>query len=187
MFSTLVSVALFASVAVNGVLADFAINSPVLTQCQESTVSWEPTKGPYTLLAVKSTDPCGDALVDIGDFATTLTKWKVNVPSGTKIILSVTDSEDNEAWSNELTVGPSSDASCLTGATSSSSSAASTPSAPSVADNTGSGTTPSAGGVEALGGAANAADPFSQSNGAISSAAAPIAALTGLVAAFILL
>ncbi|KAF6759934.1 hypothetical protein DFP72DRAFT_806177 [Ephemerocybe angulata] len=104
MYSTLITaVALFVVPA----LAGFAINNPDLKQCSDAKISWEPTKGPYNIIAVDAADPCGEPLAEIGDFAdgTSKTTWKVTIPAGTVVQLSIADANDNEAWSGNLTVG----------------------------------------------------------------------------------
>jgi hypothetical protein len=111
MFSTLVKVALFAPLAIQGVLA-FAVNNPVMNQCEETTISWERTDDPYNVIVVAAANPCGDALADLGDFNTTITKWKVTIPAGTVVQVSVVDSKEEEAWSGNITVGAG-DSSCL--------------------------------------------------------------------------
>jgi hypothetical protein len=145
MFSTLLTVALFVAPAIQGVLADFAISSPALTQCKKANISWEPTEGPYNLIVVKASDPCGDALVEVGDFDTTHIDWTANIPAGTKVQLSLVDKNDQEAWSKVITVGDSSDASCLssTGSGSASASASAASASSSAASLTGAGSTSS--------------------------------------------
>jgi hypothetical protein len=119
MFFTLFTVALFVAASIRGVSAGFAINSPQLVQCKTSKVSWEPTSPPYNVIVTRASDMCGEPLVEIGDFYNTSTQWTVKIPSGTEVYISVVDSKEEEAWSNKITVGPSSDASCLTGSGSS--------------------------------------------------------------------
>ncbi|PPQ65278.1 hypothetical protein CVT26_000238 [Gymnopilus dilepis] len=188
MFSTLFTVALFVAPAIQGALANFAINSPTLVQCQKAQISWEPTKGPYNLIVVKASDPCGDPLVDLGDFNKTAITWTANIPAGTEVQLSLLDAEDNEAWSKTLTVGTSSDASCLHGASSAVSTPAATP-VPSPAASTPSDSagdaTPSD--VDPVGAANAGSNPFS--NGAINArqASTPLLAIAGLAAVFALL
>ena len=41
--------------------------------------------------------------VDLGDIQATLTNWKVNLPAGTEVVLSVIDAKDQEAWSKKVT------------------------------------------------------------------------------------
>ncbi|KDR76339.1 hypothetical protein GALMADRAFT_67518 [Galerina marginata CBS 339.88] len=193
MFSTLLTVALFVAPAIQGVFADFAISSPNLVQCGSSKITWEPTKGPYNLIVVKASDPCGDALVEVGDFHTTSIDWKTSVKAGTQVQLSLVDADDNEAWSKTITVGASNDASCLsaagtTPASSTPGSAGTGGSTPSTPAGTTPGADSSSSGIAAPVGAANAGtNPFS--NGAItaSQASTPLLALAGLVTVFALL
>ncbi|EFI27909.1 hypothetical protein CC1G_14400 [Coprinopsis cinerea okayama7 len=116
MYSTLVSVALFALPA----LASFAINNPESVQCETTRISWPPTTGPYNLIVVDANEPCGEPLAEIGDFTTTYVDWEVAIPAGTVIQYSVADAEDTEAWSANITVSGGSNRSCLPGGASSS-------------------------------------------------------------------
>lgn len=109
MFSTLFTVALLAASA----FADFAVNTPTLTQCQDAQISWQNTKAPYNIIAVPSQNPCGDALADLGDHNATSITWKVALLAGTKVQLSVEDANGDEAWSGIITVAKSSDVSCI--------------------------------------------------------------------------
>jgi len=163
MFSTLVKVALFAPLAIQGALA-FAVNNPVMNQCEETTISWQATKGPYNGIVVAAANPCGDALADLGDFTTTLTKWNVTIPAGTLVQISIVDSEDDEAWSGNITIGAG-PSSCLS-STSNSPTSTPTGSSPSSTPSSSSGSSDSNsdGGIGPLG-AANAG-----SNGLLSSA-----------------
>jgi hypothetical protein len=135
-----------------------------MNQCEETTISWQATDGPYNAIVVAAANPCGDALADLGDFNTTITKWTVTIPAGTVVQVSIVDSKDDEAWSGNITVGAG-DSSCLPAAkptpssTPSGSSSSSTPSGSS-----GSSDSNSDGGVSPLG-AANAG-----SNGFLNSA-----------------
>jgi hypothetical protein len=112
MFSTFFTVALFVAAGIHGVSAAFAVNSPELKQCQPAKISWAPTQGPYNVVVTKASDPCGEPLVDLGDFKTTVTQWTVNLPSGTEVQVSVLDAKDQEAWSSKITIGAG-DSSCL--------------------------------------------------------------------------
>ncbi|KAG5730959.1 hypothetical protein E4T56_gene7146 [Termitomyces sp. T112] len=109
MFSTLLTVALFAAPA----LADFAVNTPNLVQCQSAEISWAPTTGPYNLIVVSAEDPCGDALFDLGDHDGTSIHWTAALPAGANVQISVEDSTGDEAWSGVITVGKSNDSSCV--------------------------------------------------------------------------
>jgi hypothetical protein len=113
MFATFFTLALVIAPAIQGALAEFAISSPALTQCQDAKISWEKTKGPYNLIIVKPDDPCGDAILDLGDHDGTVLNWKVTLPAGLKVQLSLEDADGDEAWSGPITVGDSADASCV--------------------------------------------------------------------------
>jgi len=104
------------------------MNTPVLNQCQTATSSWNPTKGPYNIIVVSAAKPCDEPLQDLGNTDKTSIKWTVTIPAQTVVEVSVADAIGNEVWSGEITVGPSSDSSCLT--------------APSNVAGTGTGSTP---------------------------------------------
>ncbi|TFK33248.1 hypothetical protein BDQ12DRAFT_446196 [Crucibulum laeve] len=195
MYSTLLTVALLFAPALQGVFAEFAINTPDLVECEDAKISWQPTKGPYNLIVVPASDPCSEALVEIGDFNQTSITWKTSVPAGTKVVLSLEDGDGDEAWSGEIEVGKGS------GTCSSSSSAvpsgSAAPSQASAAPSTG-GTTlvipPAASSAAADStasvapvGAANAGtNPFS--NGALNTRqiSTPVMALSALAVAIAL-
>ncbi|KAH9481415.1 hypothetical protein JR316_0005941 [Psilocybe cubensis] len=191
MFSTLLTVALFVAPAIQGVFADFAINSPNLVQCKTSRISWEPTKAPYNLIIVKASDPCGDALVDLGDFNKTFLDWPAKIKAGTVVQLSLVDANDQEAWSKNITVGASTDASCLStnlaGSASSSVKPSATPASSSIASGTDSSDSSSTGLAAPVGAANAGTNPFSSGAISTSQATTPLLALAGLVAAFTML
>ncbi|KAG6883043.1 hypothetical protein C0992_009881, partial [Termitomyces sp. T32_za158] len=81
--------------------------------CQEAPISWAPTTGPYNLIVVAAEDPCGDALFDLGDHDGTSIHWTAALPAGAQVQLSLEDSTGDEAWSGVITVGKSSDSSCV--------------------------------------------------------------------------
>lgn len=80
MFSTLFTIALFATVAIGQGSPALSINTPSLTQvgnsvpyhdradlhtgippqCQDAQISWDTTERPYNLIVVLATDPCGN-------------------------------------------------------------------------------------------------------------------------------
>ncbi|KDQ57156.1 hypothetical protein JAAARDRAFT_157271 [Jaapia argillacea MUCL 33604] len=123
MFATLISTTFFFALAIQAVVADFTIDTPTFTQCQKSQVTWQDTgAGPYNLVVVPGSDPCGDVLADLGDHAGTSMTWLVNLAAGTSVELSLEDASGNEAWSGVITIGSSSDSSCLPAAASSASS-----------------------------------------------------------------
>jgi hypothetical protein len=141
MYSTLITaVALFAVPVLR--VAAFAVSEPELTQCESAKISWEGTKGPYNVILVDAAEPCGEPLAEVGDFDKTFTNWKVAIPAGKVVQISIADSKDDEAWSGNITVKASSDSSCLTGASSSTATgSAASPSSSSTNSLTGGSTT----------------------------------------------
>ncbi|GBE87983.1 predicted protein [Sparassis crispa] len=133
MFATLITVALFSTLTIQGAQAQgLSIDTPTIAQCQAVTVTWTSTNNPpYNLVVVNSDDPCGDAIDDLGDYNGLATNWTVNVPAGMSVTFSLMDSQGDEAWSGDMVVGQSDDASCLS-ANSSVSSASSGSSSASV-------------------------------------------------------
>ncbi|KAG1856458.1 hypothetical protein F4604DRAFT_1798523 [Suillus subluteus] len=128
MFATLFSVTLFVALAIQGVFAaDLTIDTPSLTQCGSVQINWTASSPPYDLLVVPADDLCGEALLDLGQQTGLSYQWDVALASGTAVVFFIQDSEDNEAWSGTMTVGASSDTSCLTGTTPTTSSPAGTP------------------------------------------------------------
>ncbi|KAA1467634.1 hypothetical protein DENSPDRAFT_877479 [Dentipellis sp. KUC8613] len=113
MFATLFTVTLLSAGAIKGALAGLAINSPTLVQCEDAHVSWASTKGPYNLIVTPGDEPCGDAIVDLGDHDGTTMTYNVALPAGQKVLLSLQDANGDEAWSQELTVQPGSNSACL--------------------------------------------------------------------------
>ncbi|KAG1823947.1 uncharacterized protein BJ212DRAFT_1327254 [Suillus subaureus] len=114
MFATLFSVTLFAALAFQGVFADFTIDTPSLTQCGSVQINWTASSPPYDLLVVPADDPCDEALVDPGQQTGLSYEWNVALASGTEVVFFIEDSQGNEAWSGTMTVGASSESSCLT-------------------------------------------------------------------------
>jgi hypothetical protein len=108
MFATLLSVALFSLLAIQGVTAQFNIETPTsITACKPITFSWDNTKAPpYNLVIVGSTEPCGDILADLGDHTGTSFTWnKVVLPAsfiGKDVTLSLEDANGDEAWSGPI-------------------------------------------------------------------------------------
>ncbi|ETW83170.1 hypothetical protein HETIRDRAFT_417157 [Heterobasidion irregulare TC 32-1] len=133
MFSTLVSATLVSVLAIQGARAAFTIDTPVLTQCQDTHITWSQSQAPYNLLIVPSADPCGDSLADLGDHNGLSMTWKVNLAAGTKVMLSLEDGSSDEAWSADIVVQPSNDTSCLSGAAASSVIASASAAASSIA------------------------------------------------------
>jgi len=113
MFSTLLTVALFAPLALKGVNAEFACSTPELTQCQEGKITWEPTTGPYHVYVVDPADPCGEEIAHLTDTDNTWYPFQVPFPAGMNVQFYIEDSTGDEAWSGSITVGESSDSSCI--------------------------------------------------------------------------
>ncbi|KAJ7475933.1 hypothetical protein FB451DRAFT_262913 [Mycena latifolia] len=193
MFATLLTLALFAAPALNGVAA-LSIETPSLTQCGSAHISWDATKGPYNLIVVDSADPCGDVLADLGDHTTTSITWKVDFAANKTLMFSLEDANGDEAWSGEMKVAASSDASCLNNAAAAASSSAvvagssskSTIAATATVGAAGAAVT---GGSSSTGDDGTTADPLgaaSGSNGAAALHMNPVMALCALFAAFAL-
>ncbi|KAG2072808.1 hypothetical protein BDR04DRAFT_1095981 [Suillus decipiens] len=117
MFATLFSVTLFVALAIQGVFADFTVDTPSLTQCGNAQITWTASSPPYNLLVVPADDPCDEALVDLGQLSGLSYQWNVALAAGTAVVLFIEDSQENEAWSGTMTVGASNDSSCLTSTT----------------------------------------------------------------------
>jgi len=117
MFTTFFSLSLILAL-VQSVLAQyggFMIDTPTLVQCQSAQITWTSTGNPpYDLLIVPANDPCGHAIEDLGNQTSTSMNWNVNIAAGTQVALSLMDAVGNEAWSGTITVGDSSNTSCLT-------------------------------------------------------------------------
>ncbi|KAJ3777152.1 hypothetical protein EV361DRAFT_867578 [Lentinula raphanica] len=116
MFTTLVTVTLFAVAAINGAAADTTpdVETPSnVTTCAPTNISWTPTTGPYDAIIVASDDPCGDALVDFGVQDGTSVSWTPNIAPGTQVVISVVDGNDEESWSGTITIQQGSDISCV--------------------------------------------------------------------------
>ncbi|KAI0661769.1 hypothetical protein C8Q70DRAFT_1052082 [Cubamyces menziesii] len=147
MYSTLLSVALFSALAIQGALADFTVDTPSeITACDSIQLTWDSTGAKtYDVAFVSPEDPCGTTLQDFGDDHTTNhITVKPALAAGTKVMISVIDSDGSEGWSGEITVKAGNDTSCLPGAASSaaSSTQGSTSAASETAtSNTASGTT----------------------------------------------
>lgn len=128
MFATLVTVTLFAAAAFNGVAAqsDLTIDTPQgVTTCEPVTFNWSGGSGPFDLIAVSPSDPCGTPLVDFGDLNNNSLTWIPNLPAGTQLELSLEDATGDVAWSGTITIAQGSDTSCIPDDASSSSAASS--------------------------------------------------------------
>lgn len=114
MFSTLITVALFLAPAISGVVG-FNMATPTLTQCQNSSITWDKSTGgaPYNLIVVPNSDPCGDAIADLGDHNGLSMTWLAALPAGMSLLFSLEDASGAEAWSGTMVVGASNDSSCV--------------------------------------------------------------------------
>lgn len=122
MYSTFVSVALFSALAIQGALADFTVETPTITQCGSVQLKWDSTGAQsYNVAIVSAADPCDDIVRDLGDHTVNHITWTADIPAGQQVMLSILDSDDNEAWSGAITVGKSDVTSCLASSSSSAS------------------------------------------------------------------
>jgi hypothetical protein len=129
LFAALFTATLFIAPA----LADFTVATPVLTQCQPVTVTYNGGSGPYNALISDAGSPCDQFLQDLGDSngGGSFSPSPVQIAAGKQVVISVQDSTGEEAWTGTVTVGPSGDSSCLpatTGSNTGSQQSATTPS-----------------------------------------------------------
>jgi len=205
MYSAFIALALLAA----PVFADLSVSSPTLTQCKQTTVSWQKGDGNYNMVVVPAGDVCAEPIHNLGDTTKTVLDWKVALPAGMKVVFSVIDSAGVEGFSKEITVEASDDDSCVPQAMRAAAKEAAKPSAPApppaIPSPPAAPATPptvpstpntpvnpavdpaGAGGAAPVAiGAANAGiDPFG-ANGAVSAGiATPLVALSALVAFFL--
>ncbi|KAH9846677.1 hypothetical protein C2E23DRAFT_569073 [Lenzites betulinus] len=103
MYSTFISVALFAAVAIQGALADFTVDTPQITECEPVKLTWDSTGAKsYNVIIVPSDDPCNGVLADLGDHTVNHITWNATLAAGTSVMVSVLDAEDNEGWSGNV-------------------------------------------------------------------------------------
>jgi len=114
MYSTLFTITLFFALVLR-VRADLTVYTPVFTQCQPATLSWDATTGPYDVLILDSNDLCGDPLAEFDNVDVTTFSWPaVTLAAGKQVTVAVFDASDAEGWSASITIQPGSDSSCLT-------------------------------------------------------------------------
>jgi hypothetical protein len=113
MYTTLISASLFSFLAARTVHAGFSVQTPVFTQCALAQFSWDQTTGPYNVILVNQTDPCGEEVADLGDHNSTSLSWNVTIPAGWNVMISIEDAAGEEAWSGSIAVQPSNNTSCL--------------------------------------------------------------------------
>ncbi|EJD06613.1 uncharacterized protein FOMMEDRAFT_138509 [Fomitiporia mediterranea MF3/22] len=119
MLATLISATLLSAFTIRGALAEFSIATIELTQCASAHITWTEATAPYNMAVVPADDPCDKVLVDLGDHKGLSMTWNnVTVPAGTKVMFSLLDSSDEEAWSGTITVKDGDD-SCLPSSSSS--------------------------------------------------------------------
>jgi hypothetical protein len=179
MFATLLIATLFIASA----LADFTVQTPTFTQCQNAKISWDDTNAsPYNVIIVPSKEPCGKPLADLGDFHSSGPTWTVALPGGSKVVISVEDANGDEGWSKTITVQGSNDTSCLPNNSAAPSAAISDPSVGSV-----SASAPSSTGTNSGGPVAAAAGHNPLSSGALTmrQVSVPAIAISALFAAFV--
>jgi hypothetical protein len=83
-------------------------------QCGSAQITWDQSQGPYNIIVVPAEDPCEKVLADLGDHQGTSTTWgKVALVAGQKVLVSLEDGKQDEGWSQEMIVQPSTDTSCL--------------------------------------------------------------------------
>ncbi|KAI0719321.1 hypothetical protein C8T65DRAFT_636324 [Cerioporus squamosus] len=124
MYSTLLSVALFSTLAIQGALADFTVNTVEITQCEPVQLTWADTGSKsYNVALVSSANPCDDVIAEYGDHTTNHITVTPAIAAGQKVMVSVLG-DDDEGWSGEITVKEGKDTSCLPKSSSASSSAA---------------------------------------------------------------
>jgi hypothetical protein len=115
MFSTLFTTTLLFALFALRARADFFVATTGLTQCKPATLTWDKTNGPYNVIIVLASNPCGDAIVDLGDHDdNTVSLDNVKIPAGETVMISVLNRDDDEGWSGAITVQSSDDSSCLT-------------------------------------------------------------------------
>ena len=73
-------------------------------QCASTHITWSGTSNPVNILVVPAENPCDDSLADLGDHDKTSMSWNVSLPAGTQLLISVEDSEGEEAWSDTVRV-----------------------------------------------------------------------------------
>lgn len=109
MYPTLLTVALFFTFAIQAIVADFTVPTPakiVACKGQNLEVSWTGTNaGPYNLVIVSAEDPCGDALIEGGNFNKPSASVKVDeLKAGQSVQIYVEDNNGDEGWSGVIPV-----------------------------------------------------------------------------------
>ncbi|KAI0787626.1 hypothetical protein C8Q74DRAFT_1252916 [Fomes fomentarius] len=127
MYSTLVSVALFAALSIQGALAEFTVHTPAeITTCDPLKLSWDAVTGTknYNVALVSSADPCETVLADLGDHSGTHITWDPKgLKAGDQVLISVLADDSDEGWSGAVTVKECAKSSAASSAVSASSAA----------------------------------------------------------------
>ncbi|KAG8690378.1 hypothetical protein FRC11_012011 [Ceratobasidium sp. 423] len=187
-------------------VSGLSIDTPAeLTRCGTVELKWSGKKSPFILSVLPSCESDSeDPLMEFTNINATSYKWTVNLPSSTgPIAFAITDRDGNEAYTSEVAIKGSEDATCLSAASSSTAptSIASTSDAdsltrttmlvsstptPSAPVNAGAGLNPgSSSGSE--GSSSSSSETQTQANGAIAPAASAFASVVGVTAAFFVL
>ncbi|KAI0707322.1 hypothetical protein C8Q76DRAFT_748789 [Earliella scabrosa] len=109
MYSTLVSVALFSALAIQGALAEFTVSTPAeISTCGSVKLSWEKVEGikNFNVAIVSTENPCEDIIADLGDHKGASMTWNVTdaLKPGDKVMISVLADDADEGWSGSVTV-----------------------------------------------------------------------------------
>jgi len=116
MLSTLFTTTFLFAVFALRARADLFVATVPLTQCQPATFTWDGSDctGPYDVVIVYASNPCGDIVQDFGIVNDKSITWdKVNVTAQSTLMVSVLDANGKEGWSGAMTVQSSDDSSCL--------------------------------------------------------------------------
>ncbi|CAE6455383.1 unnamed protein product [Rhizoctonia solani] len=196
---------LFAAAAALSV-SGLSIDTPAeLTQCGTVELKWSGNKSPFILSVLPNCESeSEDPLMEFTDVNATSYKWTVNLPSSTgSIAFAITDRDGNEAYTGEVAIKKSEDATCLSTASSSATatfgaaatsiasasdngstvSVSSTP-VPSAPVNAGAGLNS---GSSTEGSSSSSSEAQTQANGAIAPAASALASVIGVAATFFVL
>ncbi|KIY67276.1 hypothetical protein CYLTODRAFT_490770 [Cylindrobasidium torrendii FP15055 ss-10] len=113
MLSTFVTLALFCAPAL--VKADFTSYYPTTVgACKNLDFAWDGAAvWPIDAMIVNPDDACGDALVDLGEVSASSASPQIKYAPGTKLQISLVDANNDESWSQTITVVDSDDFSCL--------------------------------------------------------------------------
>ncbi|TFK40310.1 hypothetical protein BDQ12DRAFT_680711 [Crucibulum laeve] len=101
-------------------IASMTINTPTsVVLCQPVLFTWSDGVAPFYLSLIPGGKVSAPALVSFDPLSTNTKTWNVNLPAGTTITAALKDSTGAQAFSDVVTVQPSSDSSCVSASTSS--------------------------------------------------------------------